>query len=90
MHTLMHKVYYSFIGSSCELTIQLPAQSVWIVHCLENGDFVVGSRYQKRLNNLYITTSLSDHKARVFSADETRQASAEQQAVSVEIFSLHK
>ncbi|XP_065917217.1 phospholipase A-2-activating protein-like [Dysidea avara] len=52
-------------NGSCDQTILLPAQSVWSVHYLENGDFVVGS---------------SDYKARVFSSDQTRQASAEKLA----------
>ena len=33
----------------------------------------------------YLCNSLSDYKARVFSADPTRQASAEQQAVSLTV-----
>ena len=43
-HTNTHTNTLFLVGSSCEQTIQLPAQSVWSVHYLENGDFVVGSR----------------------------------------------
>lgn len=48
---------------SCEQTIMMPAQSVWCVTLLENGDIVAGS---------------SDSLARVFTCDEERQASAEE------------
>jgi len=72
-----------FLGGSCDQTILLPAQSVWSVHYLENGDFVVGSRCVHVVNTShFINRIVSDYKARVFSADQTRQASAERLAVS--------
>jgi len=49
---------------NCVQTITLPCQSVWSVAALQNGDIVAAS---------------SDGVARVFSCDETRQASEEKQ-----------
>lgn len=46
-------------NGECQQTVTLPAQSVWSVACLQNGDFVTGS---------------SDGIARVFSVDPSRQA----------------
>jgi len=84
-HTLLPVI--TFLGGSCDQTILLPAQSVWSVHCLENGDFVVGSRFVHVVNtSLFINHIFSDYKARVFSADQTRQASAERLAVSTVIY----
>ncbi|XP_020626455.1 phospholipase A-2-activating protein-like [Orbicella faveolata] len=50
-------------GGECSQTITLPAQSVWCVTCLSNGDIVAGS---------------SDGIARVFTASEERFASEEE------------
>jgi phospholipase A-2-activating protein len=46
-------------GGVCAQTLVFPTQSIWSVHCLKNGDFVVGA---------------SDGKARVFTSDPTRYA----------------
>jgi len=51
------------IDGKCEQTIMMPCQSIWSIAALDNGDFVTGS---------------SDHMARVFSADPSRQAEPEQ------------
>ncbi|KAK3733079.1 hypothetical protein QZH41_008412, partial [Actinostola sp. cb2023] len=50
-------------GGECCQTITLPAQSVWCVECLENGDIVTGS---------------SDGVARVFTSEPDRFASQEE------------
>ncbi|GLG99497.1 Lissencephaly-1 homolog [Gryllus bimaculatus] len=49
-------------GGEVEQTVTLPAQSVWTVACLANGDIVTGS---------------SDGVIRVFSCDVNRQADSE-------------
>lgn len=46
-------------GGECQQTLTLPAQSVWTVACLQNGDIVTGS---------------SDGVIRIFSADSSRHA----------------
>ena len=56
-------LFCSFLlsGGICAQSLPLPAQSVWCVHCLRNGDFVVGARYSggermHPLNVLFIHT----------------------------------
>lgn len=47
-------------GGECAQTITLPAQSVWSVACLNNGDIVTGSRLDKGydfLNQVTFDTS---------------------------------
>lgn len=65
-------------------TFVLPAQSVWSVACLGNGDIVTGSRYSKIVSISLLTENLrfkllpnSDGVVRVFTQDESRFANEE-------------
>ncbi|XP_033096894.1 phospholipase A-2-activating protein-like [Anneissia japonica] len=52
-----------WVGGQCHQTITLPAQSVWCVTSLSNGDIAAGS---------------SDNMARVFTRDPSRKASQDE------------
>lgn len=62
--------------------IHLPAQSVWTVACLSNGDVVTGSRLENFILFSVIILNIfslfcSDSVVRVFTQDESRFASDE-------------
>lgn len=54
MYMYIHVYIYGFyffdmtmaaVGDTCEQVLQLPANSVWSVCCMSNGDIACGSRY---------------------------------------------
>jgi phospholipase A-2-activating protein len=69
------------VSDECQQTVFLPAQSIWSVSVMKNGDIVTGSRYQLESRSVFklneCTFFLSDGLVRVFTQSPERTADPE-------------